>query len=166
MARPCSICGHRERHALDRALIAGEALRGIAERSGTSTTALHRHKAEHLPRLLAEAAERREEARDVARALDVVWQLREINGAALTVLAEARERKHGELALKAIDRIQKQIELQAKLLGVLDERPQVNVLVAPEWIALRGRIVAALAPYPAARLALAAVLEADGHVAG
>lgn len=165
MARPCSICGHAERRALDQALVAGVALRAIAERFGTSATALHRHKAEHLPRLVAKA-ERREEARDVARALDVVGQLRDINAAALTVLAEARKRKQGELALKAIDRIQKQIELQAKLLGELDERPQVNVLVAPEWIALRGRIVGALAPFPAARLALAAVLEADGHVAG
>jgi hypothetical protein len=34
------------------------------------------------------------------------------------------------------------------------------VLVSPEWLALRGRIVGALARYPEARLALVEVLDA------
>ncbi len=40
----------------------------------------------------------------------------------------------------------------------LDERPQVVLVQSPEWVALRGVIVAALAPHPAARLAVAEAL--------
>ncbi len=175
MPRACTVCAHAERQAIDKALVAGEAFRNIAQRFGTSVAALHRHKGEHLPRLLAkaqrqevtratalEAQAHHQAADERAHALDVVQQLRTINGAALTVLVEARNARNGDLALKAIDRIQRQIELQAKLLGELDERPQVNVLIMPEWVALRAVIVAALAPYPEARLVVAEALDAAG----
>jgi len=97
-------------------------------------------------------------AEETRQALDVLQQLKTINAAALTVLRDARTAGDGDLALKAIDRIHRQVELQAKLLGDLDERPVVNVLVTPEWQQLRGQLVAALAPFPEARVAVAAVL--------
>jgi transposase-like protein len=50
MPRACSICTHPDREAIDAALTGGDALRNIAPRFGTSTTALHRHKHEHLLR--------------------------------------------------------------------------------------------------------------------
>lgn len=157
MPRVCTICTHPERAAINAALVAGTPLRNIAERHGVSATALHRHKEEHVPATLVKA----HEAEDVRQALDIVAQLKAINGAALTVLGEARRSGNGELALKAIDRIQRQIELQAKLLGELDERPQVNVLVAaPEWLAVRGAIFTALTAYPEARAAVAHALAA------
>ena len=46
----------------------------------------------------------------------------------------------------------------AKLLGQLDERPQVNVLMAPEWLQVRAALLTALTPYADARLAVAAAL--------
>jgi hypothetical protein len=54
MPRPCSICTHPQRHAIDAALTASEALRNMAPRFGTSVTALHRHKHEHLLKHLAD----------------------------------------------------------------------------------------------------------------
>ena len=48
MPRPCSVCMHPQRHAIDRALMAGAAFRNIAARFGTSTTAVHRHRHAHL----------------------------------------------------------------------------------------------------------------------
>jgi len=154
MPRQCSVCAHASLHAINKALVAGTALRDIAGQFGLSKSAVERHQAEHLPKLLTLA---KGEA-DVTHALDVLQQLRTINAAALTVLRDARTAKDGDLALKAIDRIHRQIELQAKLLGDLDERPVVNVLLSPEWAQLRGQLVAALAPFPAARVAVAAVL--------
>ena len=155
MTRTCTACAHQERHAIDTALVAGGAYRDIAGRYGLSKSAVERHQAEHLPAALVRGAEAREEA----RALDVLQQLKTINAAALTVLRDARAAGDGDLALKAIDRIHRQIELQAKLLGDLDERPVVNVLVTPEWHALRETMLRALAPFPAARLAVAAALQ-------
>ncbi len=154
MPRSCTICIHPQRHQIEKALVAGGSLRDIAGRYGLAKSAVERHKGGHLPVTLVQARE----AEEVRHALDVVKQLQAINGASMTVLAEARAAKDGDLALKAIDRIFRQIELQAKLLGDLDERPVVNVLVTPEWQALRGQIVAALGPFPEARVAVAAVL--------
>jgi transposase-like protein len=155
MPRTCTVCVHPQRHAIEKALVGGTPNRRIATQHGLSEAAVRRHADAHLPVALVQA----QEAQEVAQALDVLQQLRTINGAALTVLRDARIASDGELALKAIDRILKQIELQAKLLGELDERPVVNVLISPEWLALRGRIVATLGAFPDARVALAEVLS-------
>ncbi len=170
MARPCSVCAHPEREGIDKALAAGAQLRGLSRTyfgSAKAEDALGRHKAEHLPATVvqAEAAWQVEQARGVvAEGLDVVGQLRAINTITLHVLQEARDSQNYDITLKAVDRVQRQIELQAKLLGDLDERPVVNILLAPEWVAVRGALLRALAPYPTARTAAAAALlqmEAD-----
>ncbi len=162
MPRSCTVCAHPERRAIYKALVAGGSLRDIAGQFGLSKSAVERHQAEHLPRVLTEA--RAQE--DVAHALDVVKQLKTINAVSMTVLKEARDARDGDLALRAVDRIHKQIELQAKLLGELDERPQVNVLVMPEWLGLRAVLLRALAPHPEARAALMAALEGAERAAG
>jgi transposase-like protein len=154
MPRQCSVCAHASLHAINTALVAGGSLRDIARQFGLSKDAVARHQADHLPAALVAAVG----AEETRQALDVLQQLKTINAAALTVLRDARAAQDGDLALKAIDRIQRQIELQAKLLGDLDERPVVNVLLSPEWQQLRGQLVAALAPFPTARVAVAAVL--------
>jgi hypothetical protein len=48
MPRTCTVCKHSDREAIDRALLAKEGYRNIAERFGISTTALVRHRQEHL----------------------------------------------------------------------------------------------------------------------
>jgi hypothetical protein len=48
------------------------------------------------------------------------------------------------------------LELLARLIGQLDERPQVNVLISPT---VQTAIITALEPYPEARLAVAGALE-------
>jgi len=156
VSRTCTICAHPERRAIDRVLVGGSAsFRNIPERFGLSTTAVFRHRTACLPAALVQAAG----AEEVRQALDVLQQLRHINAAALSVLRDARAAGEGELVLRAVDRVLKQVELQAKLLGDLDDRPQINVLVSPEWVALRETMLRALAPFPAARLAVAAALQ-------
>jgi hypothetical protein len=69
-------------------------------------------------------------------------------------------------ALQAIRELVRIIELQARLIGELDDSPTVNVLVLPEWQALRGVLFQALAPYPDTRAAVATALlpsNGDGH---
>ncbi len=171
MPGQCSICSHPDRAEIDKALASGESYRGVSRTyfgTAKAVDALSRHKAEHLPATVATAAAAQpvEDARGAVDAgLDVVSQLRAINGVTLAVLKEARERHDGELALKAVDRVQRQIELQAKLLGDLDERPQVNILVAPEFVRIQTVLLGALKPYPDARLAVAQALREleDAH---
>ena len=159
MPRTCTICTHLEVNAIVGALVAGQPFRNIAEQYGTSATALFRHKSDHLPAVLVTGQAVREEA----HALDVVKQLRDINAATLAILEDARDTHQSALALKAVDRVQKQIELQAKLLGELQDGQTVNVLVAPEWLSLRSAILLALASHPEASQA---VVEALNRNAG
>ena len=159
MPRACTVCQRPDRAAIEADIVADRSAREISALFRVSEDAVARHKGRHLKPRVMEARQAARQA-DEARALDTIAQLKGINHTSLAVLEEAREARDGELALKAVDRIHRQIELQAKLLGELDERPVVNLLIAPEWLALRGRLLAALAPYPAARLALAEALHA------
>ncbi|HEY1387189.1 MAG TPA: hypothetical protein VGF38_01495 [Ktedonobacterales bacterium] len=157
MPRTCTVCSHSQRAQIDAALVSGTPYRDIAGRFQVSKTAVERHR-EHIPVAISKSQEAREEA----QALDVVKQLQAINGATLAVLKEARASGNPDLALRAIDRIQRQIELQAKLLGDLDDRPQVNILLVPEWLAVRTAILAALLPYPEARQAVVSAVARVG----
>ena len=157
MPRTCTICTHSELEAIDGALVAGVPFRRIAARFSLSEASARRHKSDHLPAVLVTGQAVREEA----HALDVVKQLRDINAATLAILEDARDTHQSALALKAVDRVQKQIELQAKLLGELQDGQTVNVLVAPEWVSLRATILVALVPFPDAREAVVEALNGN-----
>ena len=187
MARRCTICDHPDRVAIDKALVGDEGgYRKISARFGLSSSALYRHRHNHLPEIVAQglaatlervgaqvgkpsASElhaqeiahhhRAVEAQAEGRALDVVQQLRAINAACLEVLKEARAGNKPGLLLRAVDRIAKQIEIQAKLLGQIDERATINIAVLPEWHGIRQVVLEALRPYPEARLAVAEALR-------
>jgi len=164
MPRTCTVCTHEQRDAIDRALVAGEAFRHIAARFGTSTAALVRHKTDHIPAHLAKA----EEAKSAAQADSLLDRLLTLSKETAAILTEARtgKEKDNRLALLAIARAEKQLELQAKLLGELKEGATVNVLVLPEWLSLRALVLEALAPYPQARVAVADALRritSNGH---
>lgn len=155
MAQVCTVCKHSKQAEINKLLVSSNtSLRDIAQQYSVSHSALHRHKQEHIPDSLLRAVERE----DVRQALDVIQQLKAINNASLRVLQEARTLGAHELQLKAIDRLYRQIELQAKLIGQLDERPVFNVLISPQWITVRAVIMDALQEFPAARTAVACKL--------
>ena len=156
MPRVCTICSHEERKAIDTALLSGESYRHIAARFDTSTSSLQRHK-DHIPQHLAKASE----AAEVVQADGLLDRLQSLNTETMQILREARSSRQpdNELALKAIARAEKQLELQAKLLGELNENTTVNVLVAPEWVALRALITQAVTPYPEAAQAVGRALH-------
>ena len=159
MPRSCTVCAHEARTEIDRALVAGETFRHIAARFDTSTGALQRHKADHLPVKLAKA----QEAQEVAQADDLLSQVRDLQIRALAILDKAEEAGELRTALFAIREARGNLELLAKLLGELDDRPQVNVLVSPEWLELRAVIVGALETHPEARGAVLRALEGAGN---
>jgi hypothetical protein len=166
VTRVCTICTHAERGEIDLALVHREPYRHIASRFSVTTGSLQRHvNSGHIVERLRKV--RDEE--DVKAALDVATQLRAINSAAGAILKEAMEREEGEgtvrkdpsLALHAIDRVLRQLELAAKLASQLDERPVTNVFISE---AAQAVIFGALVPYPKARMAvLRAVRSHDGH---
>jgi len=156
MPRLCSVCTHPNRGEIDRALVAGGSLRGVAGQHGLNDSSVARHKADHLPRLLAQA----HDAADIAHADDLLTQLRDLQVRTLGLLDQAETAGRLGTAVMAIREARGNIELLGRLMGEIDDRPQFNLVVAPEWLALRGRIVVALAPYPEARTAVAEALDA------
>lgn len=158
MPRTCTICGHPERSDIDKALIRRVPYREITRRFGVGKDALSRHLHDHI----APAVAKIRDAEEAREALDVVEQLRDINATSLSILKEARDRRDNDTALKAVDRVHKQLELVAKLAGTLDERVQVNLYLSPEWLKLRAVIVTALEPHEAARNAV--LMALDGAV--
>jgi hypothetical protein len=104
---------------------------------------------------LSPAVQKAQQTAEAEHALDIAKQLRAINAVSLSILDEARRSNNPTIALKAIDRVQRQIELQAKILGELDDRPHVDIVLTPEWLTARAALLAALAPYPDARVAVA-----------
>ena len=102
------------------------------------------------------------EAEDSRQAIDIIQQLRVVNAATLEVVKKARADGKDSTLLRAVDRIHKQIELQARLLGEIQEaQTTVNVAVLPEWHGIRQVVIEALHPYPEARLAVVRALKGD-----
>ncbi len=156
MPRVCTLCSHPKRNEIDKALLNDEPNQRIATAYKVTESAVRRHKAaRHVALRMVKAQERE----DVRHAIDVVMQLKAINGATLAVLKEARDDKNGDLALKAVDRIQRQLELQSKLLGELNDGTTINITVSTEWLELRALIVQAISPYPEAREAVVKALN-------
>jgi hypothetical protein len=92
-------------------------------RTGTSITALHRHKKSHIPKILAKATM----AREVAESDSLLERLRQLNRETQDVLRAARDKGAHELRLKAINRVEKQLELEGKLLGELNDGASAQI---------------------------------------
>ncbi len=157
MPRTCLACRHDARAAIDAALVtAAGSLRDIAGQYGLSKSALARHAADHLPAHLAHAADAAE-VTDADRLLSEVERLHRL---ALVFLARAAKAGDLRTALAGIREARGCLELEARVRGQIDEHPQINVLLAPEWLATRAEVMRALEPYVEARLAVSAALLA------
>jgi hypothetical protein len=160
MPRTCRVCEHPNREEIDRALVAGDANTKLSSVFAVSEQALRRHKGSHLPAKLVMA----EAAAEVAEADGLLDQVRDLQRRVLDILDKAEEAGELRTALSAIREARGNLELLAKLLGELDERPVTNVLVSAEWVTLRTAMMEALGPYPRARVAVAACLsELEGQ---
>lgn len=161
MPRLCLTCRHPDRAAIDRALVAGASFHALAALHHVSEDALARHGARHLAATLVHA----QHVDEVARADDLLTEVRRLHARAAALLDRAEDGGDLRTALAGVREARACLELLAKLVGQLDERPQLNVLVAPEWLAVRAALLLALGPYPDARAAVAqqlTTLEA-GH---
>jgi hypothetical protein len=159
MPRRCTVCDHPESHCIDETLVTGAAYRSVAKRFGLSESAVYRHKTEHLPAHLLKARE----VEEVARADDLLDQVRNLQTHALDILERAEMAGDLRTTLAAISQARGNLELLGKLAGELDERPVVNLNVSPEWLELRAVIVGALEPHPAAHRAVLSALQSAGN---
>ncbi|HEV2124213.1 MAG TPA: hypothetical protein VGW38_15745 [Chloroflexota bacterium] len=160
MPRPCSVCSHPAVEVINHALVAGEAAAAVSARYRTESgrplgrMAMQRHRDEHVPEALAKA----QEAAEVAHGDDLLAQVRSLQTRTLSILDTAETSGQLMAALAAIREARGCLELLAKLVGQLDERPVVNIVASQEWHHTRTVLLEALHDYPDARAAVAARL--------
>ena len=155
MPRSCTLCEHPKREEIDRALVGETSNLSVSSVYGVSESAVRRHKANHLPARLVMA----EKAAEVVEANTLLEQVGDLQRRALAILDQAERTGELKTALSAIREARGNLELLAKLLGELDERPVVNLNVSSEWLELRTAIVIALEPYSDARGAVLRAIE-------
>ncbi len=158
MTRPCTTCQHPKRREIDRLLATGTPAAEVAQRFHLVDRSVRRHAENHVPAAVQAAAKQDDQAREI----DVLSEVKLLHKITMAILA--KNHQDGRLALGAIREARGNLELLGKLLGDLDDRPQVNVLIAPQWITVRGALLKALTPYPEARAAVAAALLEVEHV--
>ena len=158
MPRKCSICSHKERDTIDRFLLDNRSFRNIAKQYDLSPTALLRHKQGHIHPLLGKS----KEAREITRAENLLEEIKRLRNGARRILEKAERAEDYRAALAGIRELTRIVELLARLQGALGERP-VSIIVTPQWISLRTRILEVLEPYPEARLRLSEVLEHESR---
>jgi hypothetical protein len=134
----CSICSHAQRGDIEGEIVSGIPNRRIATRFGLSESAVRRHKADHLPAKVAKATD----AWETVQAGSLLEQLQQINKETRNILREVRSGpgKDNDLALKAIARLEKQIDLHGRIIGELqnqsvsvDMKVNQQITMFPEW---------------------------------
>ena len=161
MPRKCTICAHKKRSAIDKALVERRVFRDIARQFKVSKDALVRHSDDHLPSSLVKA----QEAREAAQADALLAQVVDLRDKALGVLEKAEGSADLRAAVSAIREARGCVELLGKLAGQLKDAPTINLVLSAEWQAVQASVLTALDPYPEARLAVAHALG-DAGVAG
>ena len=154
MPRTCTICTHKDRDAIDKALVAREPFRTIADRFGVTKTSLIRHSDDHIPAALVKA----QAATDAANADNLLAQVVDLRDKALGILGKAEESNDLRTAIAAIREARGCVELLGKLAGQLRDSPTVNLFLTSEWRDVQTAVLAALEAHPDARLAVADAL--------
>jgi transposase-like protein len=170
MARPgrkCRACIHRERAAIDLALARRVSVSAIARRYGISTDTLYNHQKSHLsPQLRAKLLAGPDAEIDLDKLMATESQSWLANLVALrhrlfASLDSAEECGDGAMISKLAGQLHKNLELSGQYLGDITRGSTsvTNILLAPQYVEMRVELVRALAPFPEARQAVAAVLH-------
>jgi hypothetical protein len=181
MGQRCKVCHHPEREKIDIALARGLSAAGAARQFELPVTSVMRHrKNRHIPQAIIEAFPKRVDLSD-----DGLSQLRRDESAGILlglarqrrVLLEVQDRaaakRDNEWILRAAHGLHRNIELAARAVGTFAEHERavhttnvLNVLMQPDYIKLRSRLLEAVRPFPAARQAVAlALAEIEGEPA-
>jgi hypothetical protein len=155
--RTCSICPRSDRDRVDAALVSGSPLRAIAGQTGTSKSSLERHR-RHVTERMALA----HGAQEVAAADTLLAKVGELESRARHLLQKSERRGQLGVSVAALRELRQVVELLARVTGELESGVTINLVQAPEWIAVQRRVLDALNEYPQARIAVARALLPAG----
>jgi hypothetical protein len=156
----CQCCAHPKRADLDRALVRGDKIAGIARKYGIQNDAVHRHSRTHLTeeqrreiavdlkreRAQAVATELNDERLDVGNAYEALARRVE------RLITKAEQEGNDGLALASMEGLRKVLHDCATMQGKLAQQltVQVSLLESREWIEARTILETIFREHPAA----------------
>jgi len=151
----CKTCRFPDHEKYDAECIKGNLSReDYAKMVGCSSKSISRHLL-HIPQIVANSAN----AEIVTNADNLLDQIVYYESEARRFKEMAEADGNVNLALKAVDRALKCVEIYAKVRGIINDAPQITIINNPEWVELRTLIITALEPYPDARRAVVNVIH-------
>jgi hypothetical protein len=161
VGRPCSVCTHPERHAIERELVAGAPLDSFSGKFGLSRQAVTRHRDNHLPGAAVAAAEAERAAQRAEEGEDLVAISRALRNKAIDLLHRAEQSGDLRVALAGVREAGRLLETQARLEGKIEAgTTTINVAVTQQFLSVQNLILTALQPFPEARIAVVRALAA------
>jgi hypothetical protein len=165
--RKCTVCHHREVTGINLGLARGVSVRALASRYKLHEDALYRHRMNHLPpQLRASLIAGPDLSIDLDKLRETESQsllanLVALRGRLFQILDVAEEGGDGNMLSRIAGQLHNNLEITGKLLGDLSSghTSVTNVLIQPQYVHMRVELVRALAPFPEARQAVAAVLH-------
>ena len=123
MGQTCKTCHHPSVQEIDKALLAGQPYRSVANQYEASPSSVYRHQQDHLPAALVKASE----VAEIAHGNTLLEQLQGLQARASGILEAAERAGDLRTALSGVKEIRGTLELVAKLTGELVNRHEVNV---------------------------------------
>ena len=123
MSRKCSICNHDRRQEIEHALLRGESNRAVAQRFTVASGAV----ASHLTHVSAALTQARK-LKELEDGRSIFLKLQELNLQAEQLKARADRAGDYRTSLLAVREKTRLVELQARLTGELNERPETKIL--------------------------------------
>jgi hypothetical protein len=163
----CSVCGHRELQAINLALARGVSVTALVRRYKLGPDSIYRHRNKHLPAtvraklLCGPDVEIDLDKLKESESQSLLANLVALRHRLFAALDTAEEYNDAGMLTRVSSQLHANLELTGKLLGDLGvgSTTNVNVLVLPAYVELRVALVQALASFPEARQAVAAVLH-------
>jgi hypothetical protein len=123
MSRKCSICNHDRRQEIEHALFRGDSHRVVAQQFTVPRGAVARH-IKHISTALTQARKLTE----IGAGKSIFLQLRELNLQIEQLKARADRTGDYRAALAALREKTRLVELEARLTGELNEKPEVKIV--------------------------------------
>ena len=119
----CSICGHDRRREIEQAIFRGDSHRVVAQYFTVPRGAVARH-LKHVSTALTQARKLRE----IEGGKSILLQLRDLNLQADQLKARADRTGDYRTALAALREKTRLVELEARLTGELNEKPETKIV--------------------------------------
>jgi len=155
MAQLCKVCTHPELESINKAIVAGVSNRVISVQFNISHNSVQRHRTNHLPEHLALS----KQAEEITQADGLVGDLQFLRTVALDFLDQAKQANDTRVAAPLITSACRVIETLAEVRGELDRKQTVNILINPEFVAVRTLIMDAVQDCPLCRKRLSEALK-------